>query len=200
MGYLPSLPEQTNLSDVLKAYPKGVEPLLRYHDDILRGPSPFTIGERELIAAYVSATNGCEYCTNAHTMYAETYGFDAAVIDGMIEDLATSDVPDRMKPVLAYAGKLTSAPGDICQGDVDAILDAGWSEEAVADTVYVTAIFNFMNRVIMGTGVAPFGEDYEARKARIRKRPLEKRLALNDAHLGNDHYMSFGRAIGLIED
>ena len=29
--------------------------------DVLRGPSPWTVGERELFAAYVSKLNACEY-------------------------------------------------------------------------------------------------------------------------------------------
>jgi hypothetical protein len=29
--------------------------------EVLRGPSPWTIGERELFAAYVSKLNACEY-------------------------------------------------------------------------------------------------------------------------------------------
>ena len=126
MGFLPSLPEKTNLSDVFKAYPKGVANLLRYHDDILRSNSPFTIGERELIAALVSRLNGCEFCSNAHTFYAESYGAPEGLVDRIVEDLAASDAAEKMKPVLAYAKKLTLAPATVTQEDVDAMLDAGW--------------------------------------------------------------------------
>ena len=131
MGFFPSLPEETNLSDLFKAFPGGAEHLFQHHDVLLRGPSPLTIGERELIAAYVSALNGCEFCFNAHRVYAETYGFEPEVFDGLLDDLESSRVPDNLKPILAYAGKLTQNQKGVEQSEVSAILDAGWSEQAV---------------------------------------------------------------------
>lgn len=200
MGFLPSLPEKTNLSDVFKAYPKGVGHLLRYHDAILRSPSPFTIGERELIAALVSRLNGCEYCSNAHTFYTETYGMAEGLVDAVVEDIASSGAAEKMKPVLAYVRKLTLAPATIDQSDVDTMLDAGWSEEAVHDAAAVTALYNFMNRIIEGTGIDPFAEDYAKRTARVRKQPLERRLKLNEEHIGDDNYSKYGRMLGVMED
>lgn len=200
MGFLPSLPEKTNLSDVFKAYPKGVGHLLRYHDAILRSPSPFTIGERELIAALVSRLNGCEFCSNAHTFYTESYGMAEGLVDDVVADIFASGAAEKMKPVLAYVKKLTLAPATVAQSDVDAILDAGWPEEAVHDAVVVTALYNFMNRFIEGTGIDPFADDYAKRSARVRKRPIEQRLKLNEDHIGDDNYTKYGRMLGVIED
>jgi hypothetical protein len=55
MAYLPSLPADAVLPDVLRAYPDTARPLTDYHQALLRGPSPLSAVERELIAAYVSA-------------------------------------------------------------------------------------------------------------------------------------------------
>ncbi|MGH4017277.1 MAG: hypothetical protein ACRDSL_25785 [Pseudonocardiaceae bacterium] len=62
MTHLPSLPENATLLDVFRAYPDTARPLLDYHQVLLRGPSPLTVAERELIAAYVSGLNVCGYC------------------------------------------------------------------------------------------------------------------------------------------
>ena len=59
MTYLPSLPDDAVLLDVFRAYPATSRPLLEYHQALLRGPSPLTVAERELIAAYVSGLNAC---------------------------------------------------------------------------------------------------------------------------------------------
>ena len=201
MGFFPSLPDKTNLSDVLKAWPeKGVEELLKYHDAILRDPSPLSIAERELISAFVSGLNKCEFCYNAHTLYAETYGIDQSAFDGLLDDVNSANIPDNMKPVLSYAKKLTLEPKSLTQDDADAVFNAGWSEEALHNIVAVTAIFNFMNRIIMGSGIDPFHEEYAAKLASVRKRPLEKRAALNEKHIGNKHYEKYGISLGIIKE
>jgi hypothetical protein len=38
--------------------------------------------------------------------------------------------------------------------DVDAVKDAGWSEEAIYDAITVCALFNFYNKWIDATGVS----------------------------------------------
>ncbi len=198
MGFLPSLPERTNLADVLKAFPKGWAPLLAAHDAILRGASPLSIAERELIAAYVSGLNGCRFCTNAHTAYAESYGMPEGVVEACLKDLDTAPVDDCLKPLLRYAAKLTKTPDRLTDADVAAILAAGWPEEAVADTAMVVALFNFMNRIVMGHGVDAFAEYYAKRLAAARARPLDERRAANERDIGSTHYQDYGRMLGLL--
>jgi len=50
MPCLPSLPDDAVLLDVFHAYPQTSRPLLEYHQALLRGPSPLSVAERELIA------------------------------------------------------------------------------------------------------------------------------------------------------
>jgi hypothetical protein len=52
MAYLPSVPGDAVLLDVFRAYPDTARPLLDYHQALLRGPSPLSVAERELIAAF----------------------------------------------------------------------------------------------------------------------------------------------------
>lgn len=62
----------------------------------------------------------------------------------------------------------------------------GWSERALYDAVQICALFNFMNRIIEGTGVSfdyavtpPTDAELEARKTRS--------------------YMDFGRELGIVD-
>ena len=51
MPFLPSLITGASLLGVFKAFPETSRPLIEFYEVLLRGPSPFTDAERELIAA-----------------------------------------------------------------------------------------------------------------------------------------------------
>lgn len=119
----------------------------------MRGPSPLSPAERELIAAYVSSLNGCRYCRGVHTATAELLGAPAGTVERLIENFDDAPIGDKMRPVLAFARKLTGDVAAIRRQDVEAILNAGWSEETVYYTAAVTALFNFMNRLVEGLGI-----------------------------------------------
>lgn len=58
-----------------------------------------------------------------------------------------------MRPVLAFARRLTLSPGEITAADVDEIFAAGWDDRALHDAVAICCLFNFMNRLVNGLGV-----------------------------------------------
>jgi len=140
----------TNLIDVFRAFPDASIPLIEYHEVVLRGPSPFTEAERELIAGFVSTLNGCGYCTSVHVAAAENMGAAKGLIAALVADPELRDAETRMRPVLDYARKLTERPASVTQADVDAIFAAGWEPEALFCVASVTALFNFMNRLVEG--------------------------------------------------
>lgn len=153
MPYLPSLGSRATLLDVFRSFPETSKPLIEYHEVLLRGPSPFTEAQRELVAAYVSGLNRCRYCQGVHTATAERLGVEEGVVPRLIENFEAAAIPDEMRPILRYARKLTEHPASITQADADAILAAGWDESAIFQTVAVTALFNFMNRLVEGLGI-----------------------------------------------
>ena len=54
--------------------------------------------------------------------------------------------------------KVTNAAPRTTPDDVQKLRDAGWSEEQIAEAVYVTAMFAFFNRVADAFGVP--SQDY----------------------------------------
>jgi len=159
VSYLKSLPQDAVLLHLFKSYPETSRPLLEYHQLLLRGPSPLSIGQRELIAAYVSALNACHYCHGVHQATAARFGVAEAVLAELMEDVKTAQVEEKLKPILHYVRKLTLSPAKMTPVDAEAVYAAGWDEKALHDAVSVCALFNFMNRLVEGLGIDA-GVDY----------------------------------------
>jgi uncharacterized peroxidase-related enzyme len=121
---------------------RGVLPLLQYHDAVLRSQSELTVGEREIIAAYVSSINDCHYCFSAHRDHAKAWGIPAEVFGNLQVDVEHAGVPERMRPILAFARRLTVDPAGCTVTDARAIYDA--------DVISGVALYNFMNRILDG--------------------------------------------------
>jgi uncharacterized peroxidase-related enzyme len=153
VSHLPSLPSDTTLLDVFRAHPGPVGPLLELHERVMRAESPLTPGQRELIAAYVSGLNGCGYCHGVHTATAEAFGVPEGLLPALVADLDSAPVDGRMRPLLRYACVLTLTPSHIVEDDAEAVFAAGWDERALHDAITVTALFNYMNRVVEGAGI-----------------------------------------------
>jgi uncharacterized peroxidase-related enzyme len=186
MALFPSLSDTPHLGEVFQAFPAQVRPLLEYHDLLLRGEGPLSIAERELIATYVSGLNACTFCFGAHKIYARVFGVEESLIDAMMEDLDTAPLDEKIKPILQYVQKLTKLPAQIRDSDAKAVFDAGWSERALYDAVQICALFNFMNRIIEGTGVS---FDY------AEKPPTEDELQARKTR----SYMDYGRSLGIVD-
>lgn len=153
MSHFPSIPN-LELLGLFRRFPeRGIRPLLEYHDAILRSDSELTVAERELIAAYVSSLNDCHYCFSAHRDHAKAWGIPAEVFGEMQIDLDHPGITERMRSVLAFARRLTVDPPGTAMADAQAVYDAGFSEEGLFDIISVTALYNFMNRVLEGAGI-----------------------------------------------
>jgi uncharacterized peroxidase-related enzyme len=148
-----SLDDDPQLSDLFKRFPHTIAPLLEYHDRLLRDPSPLTVAERELIAAYVSGLNACEFCLGAHALAARAYGIEESVLSDLLTDVGSAPIDQRFKPLLNYVGKLTRWPSRITSADAELVYAAGWDEQALFDAIGVCALFNMMNRIVLGAGI-----------------------------------------------
>ena len=159
------LPEQPVMRDLYKSQPASCKPLGELTEVAMRGPSPFTQGQRELIAAYVSGLNACNYCHATHAGVAAAFGVEPELFNALLTDIDLAPVEDRMKPILRYARKLTLSPARMSEADAAALYEAGWGDEALYSTVLVAALFNFYNRLVDGVGLAlPEGYVAEAAK------------------------------------
>jgi uncharacterized peroxidase-related enzyme len=65
------------------------------------------------------------------------------------------ELDEKTRALLAYAEALTKEPAAIGDADVEALRDAGWSEDAIYDATALIAFFNFSGRMEAASGLPP---------------------------------------------
>jgi uncharacterized peroxidase-related enzyme len=130
------------------------KPFLAWIDAAIRGRSPWSQGERELMAALVSDRNRCTFCVGTHSATAEALVGADTVRTVLRADLDAADHPEAgggvsapLRATLAFLEKLTLAPTEVGAADVERAVAAGATPRALRDAVEVCAAFNTMNRV-----------------------------------------------------
>lgn len=120
-------------------------PLGAWTQAAMRGPSTWTVGERELIAAMVAKWNSCTFCLGAHRAIAAKQLATAAVDDTLAEFRA-APIPTGLKATLAFLEKMTLRPRDLTPEDARAVLRTGVTPEALTDAIAVASLFNIIMR------------------------------------------------------
>lgn len=153
MANLIDLPDPADLVDLFRLYPETAALALPLAQHILRGESPLSVMQRELIFAFGSGLNACHYCHGAHTSAAVALGLDEALMADLLKDIDGAGIDESFKPLLKYVKKLTQSPSKITRADADAVRAAGWSDDALHSAITVCALNNFFNRWVDGSGV-----------------------------------------------
>jgi uncharacterized peroxidase-related enzyme len=113
---------------------------------VMRGESEWTVGERELFAAFTSRLNQCRFCTGTHcAVVSQTLGED--VTQAVLNEFGSGPIDEKLLATLSFLEKVTLSPEDVGPEDAMAALHAGVSAAALRDAVYVCALFNMINRV-----------------------------------------------------
>lgn len=123
----------------------GGPALPRLVREALRGPSMWTEGERELLAAAASQANRCAFCADIHSRTASlTTGMDVT------PDVLAHGPPEGSRPeVVAMLGlieKLAIEPELVRPEDVEPVRSAGVSDDGISDALAVLFVFNVLNR------------------------------------------------------
>jgi len=131
--------------------PATAQPLLGLADVLLRAHEGLSPGERELIAAAVSAGNGCRFCTSSHAAFAARQlagGRD--VVDATLADTTGAPVSPKLRTLLALA-ELVRLGGDrVTAAAVDRARAAGADDLEIHDTILIAAAFCMFNRYVDG--------------------------------------------------
>ena len=114
--------------------------------EAMRGPSAWSVGERELMAAYVSTVNESAFCIGAHTATASRAYGDSPRVAAVLADLDSAPIEEPLRATLRMLGTLTAA-GRVSPGEMRAVLATGVTPEQVKDALAVGAAFNTTDRL-----------------------------------------------------
>ncbi len=118
---------------------------------LLRGESPLSEAERELIAAYVSSQNECMFCMSSHAAAARYLFQDKSeVVDFVLSDYQNAPINKKLKALLTIAGKVQQSGKSVLEEDVMEARKHGAEDRDIHDTVLIAATFSMFNRYVDG--------------------------------------------------
>lgn len=133
--------------------PETAKPLCELAEKILRGPSPLSSGEREMIASYVSYQNGCHFCHTSHgASAAHHFDGDLSLIDDIKKDFEVTDVTPKLRALLNIAKKVQKSGREVSEEIIQEATEAGATDQEIHDTVLIAAAFCMYNRYVDGLG------------------------------------------------
>jgi uncharacterized peroxidase-related enzyme len=142
---------EPGIRGLLRYRPETARPLSELAEVLLRGPGTLTRGERELIAAYVSALNDCRYCASSHAACAAAQLPGGMTVVGQVRaDPASAPVPDKLKALLTIAAAVARSGHAVTADHVARARAAGATDAEIHDTVLIAAAFCMFNRYVDG--------------------------------------------------
>jgi uncharacterized peroxidase-related enzyme len=131
--------------------PETAVPLQQLAETLLRGPNSLSRGEREMIAAAVSAGNACRFCHASHRA-AAAHHLDGnyALIDAVRDDPASAPVSVKLRALLAIAEKVRQSGRAVEADDIARAREAGATDIEIHDAVLIAAAFCMFNRYVDG--------------------------------------------------
>ena len=131
--------------------PETAKPLCELAEVLLHAPGTLALGERELIATYVSSRNDCYFCQNSHGALAACHldGDEQLVLD-VKSDFEHAAISEKLKALLAIAGKVQVGGKNVTTADVERARVHGATDQEIHDTVLIAAAFCMYNRYVDG--------------------------------------------------
>jgi len=156
MPYIPLEDHLPGITGLLEYRKDTAAPIRALTQELMRGPSTLTEGERELIATIVSYRNNCNFCCNAHTAAADVLLGECDTSEKVKANIATAPVSDKMKTLLTIASQVQAGGKQVTEQAIADAKAAGATDIEIHDTVLIAALFCLYNRYVDGLAtVAP---------------------------------------------
>ncbi len=155
MGFVPN---------VFNAYAHDAEKFRAFRamsNDLMKGDSPLSELEREMIAVVVSSQNRCHYCLAAHGAAVRKLSGDAAFGDALVHNYRAVKLPPRHRAMLDFAAALNDPENLNAAEERGRLMRAGFCHRAVFHICAVAAFYHMTNRIAAATDLRPNREYFD---------------------------------------
>jgi uncharacterized peroxidase-related enzyme len=152
--------------------PETALPMSQLAEVLLHSPSTLSMGERELIATYVSSQNDCFYCQSSHGAIAAAHlDSNEELVRQVKQNFEEAHISRKLKALLTIAGKVQQSGKSVTAADVDRARQEGATDLEIHDTVLIAAVFCMCNRYVDGlaTWAPQDAESYRQRAGAVAR-------------------------------
>ena len=120
-------------------------------NEAMRGPSEWSVGDRELMAAFVAKVNECPFCVAAHSATSSLWYGDNAKVTATLADLNTAPIGEPLRATLRMLDRL-AREHSVDADDIRPVLDAGATPAQIEDALAVGFAFTITARLANAFG------------------------------------------------
>ncbi|WP_345210393.1 carboxymuconolactone decarboxylase family protein [Mucilaginibacter gynuensis] len=135
----------------------------KLRNTMLRGKVPFVL--KQLIIYNISNLKGCDYCSQAHGIIADSLGKSLTGTDDikLTADLNSTYIPSSYRKAIEVVTKCALAPRNTTDADFESLRDEGYSLEEVQELMALADLTNMINTIADISGIQIDNELVEPR-------------------------------------
>jgi len=148
-------PSNTKVSDYVLVLANDVETLKArtpLFNAIMYNRGGLGRAERELGAVGASVVNRCVYCAAVHASRYNQLTKDETAMQRIFAEGEAADLEARQAAIFRFASRLSKTPSAATEADMQALRDAGLSDEEIFDLILSAALFGWANRLMHTLG------------------------------------------------
>ena len=149
LGFLPGLFRAQS------ALPRALEVEAAIAGALLFGEGALDRLTKERMLLSLAADFGSTYCVTAHARILGELGVEENELSGLLANGARLDLPREERGLLEFSRKLGLEPVAFSESDHEGLRALGFADEAILETVLVTALTRFLCTLATGTGAQP---------------------------------------------
>lgn len=119
--------------------------------EAMRGPSAWSVGDRELMAAVVSQANDCPFCVKAHSATSSLSCGDPTKVEAVLANLDAAPIEEPLRATLQMLSRLARAHR-VDADDIRVVLAKGVTPQQIRDALAVALAFGITNRLANAFG------------------------------------------------